>query len=85
MGLDTVTTMQLMETIEKRLPRLINCLGSIDYRQEACNKCKFTHTCTRLTVELKGKAFEKGKYRMGFGRPMVNKKTSDWNGDRDAF
>ena len=72
-----------MESIEKRYPRLVNCLGRLDSETKKCNECHQPFACLIMRRELKRRCFAPGKYRAGFGRRMPNKKTNQWVGDRD--
>jgi len=52
-----------MEGIEKKTPKLINCLGTLNTKTEKCSECKYAYICLLMQRELKGEVFMRYKDR----------------------
>lgn len=63
-----------MESIERRLPKLINCFGRINFDSKQCENCRFAFECYTFEPTLRQDDFIPGKYREGFGRLKRNVK-----------
>ena len=55
----------LMSKLERRFPRLINCLGLLNTYDRTCNDCHFVYPCYKIQKDLQGPEFREGKYRFG--------------------
>jgi len=81
-----VSDTETMQSIEKKYPNLVNCLGRINLEQTKpkCRRCNYIYPCLQIRRELRRRCFAPGRYRYGFGKPMIDKKRNLlWTGDID--
>ena len=62
----------VMEEIEKKYPKLINCFGCLHAGCET--ECDFIYECLLFKRVLSHEEFLEGKYREGFGRKKLERK-----------
>lgn len=69
----------VMEEIEKKYPKLVNCLGHIHAGCE--NDCKYIFECHLFKRVLSYDEFLPGKYREGYGKKKLDKKRKGYKNE----